>query len=257
MKKTLISVLFIFSGLSSFASSDSKAPKLFDRMNTLKAMSENPLVIKDTELNCDTRLIRNWIDYLEQTHSNVYSHRRMRQAYPLLCEELRGDADINLAFVKLNINMFELVDPTLVTNYDELALNVVKEKAWAIKYVKPEGLSSREFYGELALIAVAPEYFSRLYEINLKYINPEFVNNYDELVIKGMKYSCLNIEDVAQEDIYNLEDTKREALLKELKSIICSRHPLNRFIETISGPCTLVKSWLKDYNAFKKKQEEE
>ena len=81
MKKTLISILFIFSGLSSFASSDSEAPKLFDRMNTLKAMSENPRVIKDTELNCDTRLIRNWIDYLEQTHSNVYSHRRMRQAY--------------------------------------------------------------------------------------------------------------------------------------------------------------------------------
>lgn len=116
--------------------------------------------------------------------------------------------------------MFELVDPNLVTNYDEVALNVIKERACAIKYV-----------------------------------NPEFVNNYDELVIKAMEYNYLNIEDVAQEDVLNLEDTKREALIKDLKSFKCRKHYINRIVKTIFGPCSVVKNWPKDYKAFKKKQE--
>ena len=80
MKQLFISTLFIFSGLISFANNDSEVSKLFDRKDILEAMSGNPRIIEDSELNCDAELIRNWVDYLEQTHSNVYSYRRMRQA---------------------------------------------------------------------------------------------------------------------------------------------------------------------------------
>ena len=144
---------------------------------------------------------------------------------------------------------------SVITNYDEVALNVIKERACAIKYVKPEGISNEEVYGKLALTAVQPKYYSFLYELNLKYVNPEFVNNYDELVIKAMEYNYLNIEDVAQEDVLNLEDTKREALIKDLKSFKCRKHYINRIVKTIFGPCSVVKNWLKDCKAFKKKQE--
>lgn len=59
MKQLFISTLFIFSGLSSFANNDSEVSKLFDRKDILKAMSGNPRIIEDSELNCDAELIRN------------------------------------------------------------------------------------------------------------------------------------------------------------------------------------------------------
>ena len=192
---------------------DSPASKLEERKKYIEMFNDHFFWFRESDKRgpkCDAELIKTWLAY------PVYANYRGRDIYPLLCEELKKDLDVILALVKKDPEVLRLIDPKLIS-YDDYAIIAVKNVfGYRLDIVEPELFSDPLRYEALSKIAVEGD------GINLKYVDPEFVNNYDELVKIAMDEEIKYIKLAQEEGVFNLEETKRRDLLNYIKSFKCS-----------------------------------
>ena len=89
-------------------------------------------------------------------------------------------------------------------------------------------------------------------------MEPDFVNNYDELIKIAMDDEIKNIKLTQEEGVFNLEETKRRDLLNYIKkSSKCNFIDRNilRNCKSNQEQTAAVDQWLKDYDEYEKEQE--
>ena len=283
MKKLLLSSFIIFLSMNILAH-DSEISRLNEIEKLVFKFDQKPALFKISSKTCDAELISFWLS--TSAMGKHYTNKGIRSnfnkiVYPHICEELKRDPKINIAFIKMVPSIFvENIDPKLVSNYDELALTAVKESSYSnFFYVKPEELSNPEVYDNIAVYSVgkhsvnidhvkpellsSTEVYEKLAETavkawgrRLKYVKPEHLNNYDELVKLAMNDDIEYVEEASTSGVYNLEKTKRRDLLNYIKSFRCNLLEITIFkCKYKPKERAAVDQWLKDYDEYEKEQE--
>jgi hypothetical protein len=225
MKTLLLLFYIILSSINAF-SQDSGDSKVEDLEKIQEEYRENPYLFRNSLYNCNAKFVLNWINSIN------YNDNKTEVAYPLLCEELRRNADINLAFIRENPDIFKLIDPELVLNYDEIAKIVVNYSIKYFEYVQPEALVNKETYYELTTLATrrgfyeywgfyaydAPKYLSTKERfgqmeylfvnagVSLAFVNPETLSSpeeYDMIAITAVIRDGRNFQHVEPEELSN------------------------------------------------------
>lgn len=169
-------------------------------------VSENPSLIGDFKQSCNADFVYDWIDYAYEKYRTGYFVIKMKQVYRHLCEELHGDNFLNLAFITKSGMIIELINPSLVTNYDELATIATTRDPLSLKYIRPEYLSRKKRYDTIVLDVV------KSHGLALEHLKLEFLSSkkaYDKIALASVKEAGLALEYVNPKFLSNQKEYER------------------------------------------------
>lgn len=158
---------------------DSETLKFEDMKKIAESFMEEPALFALSEKKCDAEFVKYWFSLITNAENSSYDNGKIAsQAYPHLCEELKRDPDVFIAFLNVEKDIFKDTDPIYVPNYDEFASTAVYLSELNLKHVKPERPSSRKVYDKLVGTTVKKNIWC------LEYVKPEALSKldiYDEL----------------------------------------------------------------------------